>query len=88
MDAGDGLVVGHRSIWLAYNAWKTVEDVVRAAEKEHTRRSGEEFEDEESVPGDDVTDFAHAEGMGHGGYANESRDNLLVARAGSRGSQY
>ncbi|KAJ8594536.1 hypothetical protein M405DRAFT_480198, partial [Rhizopogon salebrosus TDB-379] len=85
---GMDYAVGHRSVWLAYNAWKTVEDVVRAAEKEQTRRSGEEFEDEESVLGDDVTDFTHAEGMGHGGYANESRDNLLVARAGSRGSRY
>lgn len=85
---GVDYVVGHRSIWLAFNAWKTVDDVVRAAEKEQSKRSGEDFEDDESVPGDDVTDFTHAEGMGQGGYANESRDNLLVARAGSRGSRY
>ncbi|KAG0695993.1 glycosyltransferase family 2 protein [Suillus ampliporus] len=83
---GVDYVVGHRSIWLSYGAWKTVEDVVRAAEKEQ-RRSGEDVEDEESVMGDDVTDFTHADGGG-GGYASESRDNLLVARASSRGSRY
>jgi chitin synthase len=64
-----------------------VEDVVRAAEKEQNRRSAEDFDDEESVPGDDVTDFTHADGAGQE-YASESRDNLLVARVGSRGSRY
>lgn len=84
---GTDYFVGHRSIWLSYGAWKTVEDVVRAAEKEQPRRSGEDVEDEESVAGDELTDFTHADGV-HGGYANESKDNLLVARASSRGSRF
>ncbi|KAG1857448.1 glycosyltransferase family 2 protein [Suillus subluteus] len=84
---GTDYAVGHRSIWLSYGAWKTVEDVVRAAEKEQPRRSGEDAEDDESAVGDDVTEFTHADGA-HGGYANESRDNLLAARASSLGSRY
>jgi chitin synthase len=82
---GADYLIGYWSIWLAYNAWKTVEDVVRAAEKEQNRRSAEDFDDEECVPGDDVTDFIHGDGAGQE-YASESRDNLLVARIGSRGS--
>ena len=82
---GTDYVVGHRSIWLAYHAWKTVEDVVRAAEKDQRKRS-EDFDDEESLAGDDVTDYTHGDGVGQG-YVNESRDNLLVSR-GSRGSRY
>ncbi|KAJ8594585.1 hypothetical protein M405DRAFT_838450 [Rhizopogon salebrosus TDB-379] len=64
---------------IVVSGWRIIrgglEDVVRAAEKEQTRGSGEEFEDEESVPGDDVTDSTHGESMGNGGCANESRDN-------------
>lgn len=63
-------------------AWATVEDVVRAAEKEQPGRSGEDVDDQESVAGDELTDFTHADGV-HGGYANESKDNLLVAWASS-----
>jgi chitin synthase len=82
MDGGDGL-----SYWASeYLAGvQCVEDVARAAEKEQNRRSAEDFDDEESVPGDDVTDFIHGDGVGQE-YASESRDNLLVARVGSRGS--
>jgi len=35
-----------------YNAWKTMEGVVRATEKGQNRRSAEDFDNEESVPGD------------------------------------
>ncbi|KAH7905136.1 glycosyltransferase family 2 protein [Hygrophoropsis aurantiaca] len=80
---GADYVVGHRAIWLAYDAWKTVEDGLRAVEKEQ-RRGGEE---EESNAGDDATEYTHPDG-GHGQYDNESRDNLLLARTGTNGTNY
>ena len=82
---GAGYLIGHRSIWLAYNAWKTVEGVVKATEKEQNRCSVVDFDDAESVPGDDVTDLIYGGGAGQE-YASESRDNLLVTHVGSRGS--
>ena len=85
---GTDYVVGHRSIWLSYNAWKTVEDGVRAAEKEQKRLAPDAVEDDESAIGDDATEYTHTDTHGHDILDNESRDNLLIARVGSRGSRY
>lgn len=83
---GSDYVLGHRSIWLAYDAWKTVEDGLRAAEKEQRKQEadGTAGEDEESVVGDDGTEYTHADAA----LENESRDNLLIARVGTHGSRY
>ncbi|KIJ69713.1 glycosyltransferase family 2 protein [Hydnomerulius pinastri MD-312] len=81
---GVDYVLGHRSIWLGYTAWKTVEDPVRALEREQ-RKAGGADDEEESALGDDTTEYTHPDGAGPD---NESRDNLLVARVGSRGSRY
>ena len=85
---GTDYVVGHRSIWLSYNAWKTVEDAVRAAEKEQKRLAPDTIEDDESAIADDATEYTHTDTHGHEVLDNESRDNLLIARVGSRGSKY
>ncbi|KAG8219096.1 glycosyltransferase family 2 protein [Butyriboletus roseoflavus] len=85
---GVDYVAGHRSIWLSYNAWKTVEDGVRAAEKEQKRLAPEAVEDDESAIGDDATEYTHTDTHGQDILDNESRDNLLIARVGSRGSKY
>ncbi|KAH7887285.1 glycosyltransferase family 2 protein [Phlebopus sp. FC_14] len=82
---GSDYVVGHRSIWLAYNAWKTVEDGIRAAEKEQRKLAPEAADDEESAMGDEGTEYTHQDGAV---LDNESRDNLLIARVGSHGSRY
>ncbi|KAG9317940.1 glycosyltransferase family 2 protein [Chiua virens] len=86
---GTDYVVGHRSIWLSYNAWKVVEDPVRAAEKEQRRLvPAEAVEDDESAIGDDATEYTHTDTHGHDMFDNASRDNLLIARVGSHGSRY
>lgn len=85
---GTDYVVGHRSIWLSYNAWKTVEDGLRAAEKEQRRLAPDAVEDDESAMGDDATEYTHTDTHAHDVIDNESRDNLLIARVGSRGSRY
>ncbi|KAF8432942.1 glycosyltransferase family 2 protein [Boletus edulis BED1] len=85
---GADYVVGHRSIWLSYNAWKTVEDGVRAAEKEQKRLAPDAIEDDESAIADDATEYTHTDTHGPEILDNESRDNLLIARVGSRGSRY
>ena len=85
---GTDYAVGHRSIWLSYNAWKTVEDRLRAAEKEQKRLAPDAIEDDESVVADDATEYTHTDTHGHDMLTNESRDNLLIARVGSRGSRY
>ncbi|KAF8839315.1 glycosyltransferase family 2 protein [Paxillus ammoniavirescens] len=85
---GTDYVLGHRSIWLSYNAWKTIEDGVRAAEKEQRRLAPETVEDDESAVGDEGTEYTHPDGPGHDGPDNESRDNLLIARVGTHGSRY
>ncbi|KAI6042199.1 glycosyltransferase family 2 protein [Pisolithus marmoratus] len=79
-------VLGHRSIWLAYDAWKTVEDGLRAMEKEQRKQGidGGAGEDDESIVGEDGTEYTHADAV----LDNESRDNLLIARVGTHGSQY
>lgn len=85
---GTDYVVGHRSIWLSYHAWKMVEDVVRAAEKEQRRLAPDAIDDDESAIVDDATEYTHTDTHGHEILDNESRDNLLIARVGSRGSRY
>ena len=85
---GTDYAVGHRSIWLSYNPWKTVEDPIRAAEKEQKRLAPDANEDDESAIGDDATEYTHTDTHGHDILGNESRDNLLIARVGSRGSRY
>ncbi|KAI5987740.1 glycosyltransferase family 2 protein [Pisolithus orientalis] len=83
---GSEYALGHRSIWLAYDAWKTVEDGLRATEKEQKKQGidGGAQEDDESMVADDGTEYTHADAA----VENESRDNLLIARVGSHGSRY
>lgn len=85
---GSDYVVGHRMIWLSFGAWKTVEDGLRAIEKEQ-RKASQEGDDGDSVLPDDNTEYTHQDARfdPHGGYA-ESADNLLLARTGTGGTQY
>lgn len=82
-------VVGHRMIWLTYTAWKVVEDVLRATEKE-SKRGGTEAADDESVLPDDATEYTHQESLTPGAYygGGDSEDNLLLTRTGTHGTQY
>ena len=86
---GEDYVVGHRMIWLTYPAWKVVEDVLRASEKDH-KRGGTEVGDDESVLPDDATEYTHQESLTPGAYygGGESEDNLLLTRTGTHGTQY
>ena len=70
-------VVGHNMIWLAYPAWKMVEDGLRAMER---KASPEDLKEEENEVPDDNTDYTHQDSLAQGGYYNESADNLLLAR--------
>ena len=74
-------VCGHRRIWLGYDAWKVVEDTLRAREK--GSGSGEGVEEDEDLGVDDNTDFTHGgESLAPPpgtGYFGESADNLLDA---------
>ena len=75
---GEDYVCGSRNIWLGYKAWKTVEDILRSAEKgpKHI------LEDDEEV--DDFTDNTHQTDGGlipptlTAGYFAVSADNLLL----------
>ncbi|GLB34323.1 putative TRAFAC class myosin-kinesin ATPase superfamily, myosin family protein [Lyophyllum shimeji] len=72
---------GSGRIWLSYNAWKVVEDTVRATEKEQKRREDED--DEGSVMPDDGTEYTHGDNGGlapgaQSGFFGESADNLLA----------
>lgn len=49
--------MGHQKIWLSYSAWKMVEDVLRAAEKEQKKLTREESEEDESIMPDDTTEY-------------------------------
>ena len=86
---GEDYVVGHRMIWLTYPAWKVVDDVLRASEKDH-KRGGTEVGDDESVLPDDATEYTHQESLTPGAYygGGESEDNLLLTRTGTHGTQY
>jgi len=55
---GVDYVIGRRSIWLTYFAWKMVEDVLREAEKAQ-KKGSREGEDEERVLPDDTTEYTH-----------------------------
>lgn len=82
---GPDYSMGHRSIWLAYRAWKTVEDGLRTVEKEQRRLAPDALEeDDESAMADDATEYTHA----NVALDNESQDNLLVARVAPHGSRY
>ncbi|KAH9947205.1 chitin synthase [Amylocystis lapponica] len=88
---GVDYVVGHRMIWLSYMAWKMVEDVLRAGEKER-KGSGEGADEDESVLPDDATEYTHQDASFatpatyYG--AGASDDNLLLTRTGTNGTQY
>ncbi|KAM6496484.1 glycosyltransferase family 2 protein [Amanita muscaria] len=78
--------VGEGKVWLTYAAWKTVEDVVRAREKDLRTRSGDGAGDDEDegasfVAGEEGTEYTHGEAASLAphpdGYFNESADNLL-----------
>jgi len=92
---GVEFALGKERIWLAYRAWKSVEDVLRAAEGE--RRSGEipGREDDESIGGDEGTEYTHTDHHGgalhppsNPGFFSESADNLLLTRMGTNGTKY
>jgi chitin synthase len=85
---GQDYVVGHRMIWLTFSAWKMVEDVLRATEKEQKKTSLEGEEDDEAALPDDTTEYTHTELATQGGYFNESVDNLLLTRTGTDGAHY
>ena len=89
---GVDYVVGHRSIWLTYAAWKMVEDVLRAAEKEAKKGLGLKDDEDESVAPDDATEITHhdAPSMPAASYygAGASEDNLLLTRQGTNGTTY
>ncbi|KAF8627926.1 hypothetical protein AX17_006081 [Amanita inopinata Kibby_2008] len=81
---GGGGGVG--KVWLTYEAWKSVEDVVRTREKELKNRAGVDGEEDDEAAsylvGEDGTEYTHGEDRSLGvmqqdGYYNESADNLL-----------
>ncbi|KAF5369698.1 hypothetical protein D9615_010145 [Tricholomella constricta] len=83
---------GSGRIWLSYAAWKTVEDTVRAVEKEQ-KRSRDDEDEEGSVMPDDGTEYTHPENGGltpgaQSSFFNESADNLLLTRTGTDGTRY
>ncbi|EPQ58854.1 chitin synthase [Gloeophyllum trabeum ATCC 11539] len=85
---GVDYLLGHRSIWLTYDAWKMVEDPLRAAEKE--RKPSDEDAVEDAAYPDDATEVTHHSTGGpmvQSGYG-DSADNLLLARTGADGQQY
>ncbi|KAI0076909.1 chitin synthase [Panus rudis PR-1116 ss-1] len=88
---GVDYVVGLRSVWVTYDAWKMVEDVVRGAEKDAKKALGAADEDESVIP-DDATEYTQRDvggGVGAAGYgAGGSEDNLLLTRTGTNGTNY
>ncbi|TDL30141.1 chitin synthase [Rickenella mellea] len=84
---GGDYVVGHRSIFLSYSAWKMVEDPLRDAEKASRKGSGDGAEDADSNDADDVTEITH-DAAPHGGYYEGSNDNLLIPRSGTQGQRF
>ncbi|TFY68562.1 hypothetical protein EVJ58_g936 [Rhodofomes roseus] len=89
---GQDYVVGHRSIWLTYTAWKMVEDVLRQAEKDAKKGLGIKDDEDESVAPDDMTEATQhdAPSMPAASYygAGASEDNLLLTRTGTNGTTY
>lgn len=78
---GSDYVLGHRSIWLTYGAWKLVEDVLREAEREV--RKALKGDDGESVMPDDITEYSHPD-SGHQPlpitYYGDGEDRGLLSR--------
>jgi chitin synthase len=84
---GENYVCGSRNIWLGYKAWKTMEDILRSAEKglKHTSK------DDEEGDRDDNTDYTHQMDGGlivppAAGYFADSADNILLT--GNDGARY
>jgi chitin synthase len=86
---GSDYVLGHRSIWLTYGAWKVVEDVIREAERE--TRKALKGDDAESVMPDDVTEYSHPD-SGHQplplAYGDGEDRGLLGRSAGHQNSHF
>jgi chitin synthase len=87
---GEDYVCGSRNIWLSYEAWKTVEDILRNAEK--GSKPGLNDEEDEEGDRDDNTDYTHQTDGGlippSTGYFADSADNLLLTRTGNDGTPY
>lgn len=94
LQEGRDYVLGHRNIWLTFNAWKLVEDGVREQEKASASAGG--YVDDESAMDDAVTEHTHEASVSNLGisnaagldYFNESADNLLLTRTTSNGQNY
>ncbi|KAI0065969.1 glycosyltransferase family 2 protein [Artomyces pyxidatus] len=86
---GIDFVTGHRMIWLSFDAWKMVEDGLRAAEKE-LRKPSQDDDGESAYPDDDATDYTHQDSAfpPQGGEYGHSADDLLLTRTGTNGTQY
>lgn len=87
---GSDYVLGHRSIWLTYGAWKLVEDVIREVERE--ARKALKGDDVESVVPDDATEYSHPD-SGHQPlpimYYGDGEDRGLLSRsAGPQSSRF
>ncbi|EJD01749.1 chitin synthase [Fomitiporia mediterranea MF3/22] len=85
---GTDYVLGHRCIWLTYDAWKLVDDGVREQEKA-SQGAGGVLEDE-SVGDDAATEHTQDPSpfSGAADYYSESADNLLLSRTASGGMNY
>ncbi|KAH9965963.1 glycosyltransferase family 2 protein [Russula dissimulans] len=86
---GIDFALGHRMIWLSYDAWKAAEDEVRLTEKE--LRKPQQEDDESNYPdADDKTDNTHQDTSLHpqSAYYGQSDDNLLLTRVTTNGTQY
>ncbi|GJJ06868.1 hypothetical protein Clacol_001064 [Clathrus columnatus] len=79
LQEGADYSLGHRLIWLSYDAWKIVEDGLRAVEKE--RRKGGDDDSIMLDAGDDATTDHEAPAWNSvsGNPFNESSDNLVRA---------
>ncbi|KAI0048077.1 P-loop containing nucleoside triphosphate hydrolase protein, partial [Auriscalpium vulgare] len=83
---GPDYIVGHRMIWLSFNAWKMVEDVVRSAEKD---RKNSQEDDGGSAYADDATDYTHQDtAFPPTGEYSQSAEDLLLTRTGTNGTQW
>ncbi|OCB87192.1 chitin synthase [Sanghuangporus baumii] len=77
---GPDYVLGHRSIFLTYDAWKLVEDGVREQEKASAAVGG--AVDDDSYVDDAATEHTQEpSNFGGGDHYNESADNLLLSRS-------
>lgn len=86
LQEGSDYVLGHRNIWLTYAAWKLVEDGIREQEALGSTVDAEELDDAAT---EHTRDESNAFGVhGQSEYFDESVDNLLLTRTGSRGTNY